>query len=344
MFESIAPFIIIIPAFHSVEDLERCLSSLDELEYPKEDFHVVLVDCHVVNGLKQLLTETLPKYRFGASVLCLPDSPTIKPDWLIESRLNEARNYAIQRVPGRCYVFTEDDCTFEPDWLHKIETALTNEVGAIGGPDILPDGMAWFPRVIDCVLNSFLGTGGMRQGNGRGASQYYPRKENMAIPAWVLDRVGTFSNGKPVAGEMEMASRIRAAGLQIRFLPGNPVWHRRVTTFRNFLRLTAYTASEKVRLMREQNTFIQGPHFLALLATIAGTLIGLFSLVSSHVRLGLVALASTYLVALLSTAVSSAVRTRSALVGLGVLLIMPAHHLSLMFGITKGAMTQTKPC
>ncbi len=304
----------------------------------------MLVDCHVIKGLKQFLTESLPKYGFRASVLCLPDRPTIEPDWLIESRLNEARNCAMQTVPGRCYVFTEDDCTFEPDWLHKIEAALTNnEVGAIGGPDILPDGMTWFPRALDCVLNSFLGTGGMRQGNGRGASQYYPRKENMAIPAWVLNLVGKFPEEKPIGGEMEMASRIRAAGLQIKFLPDNPVWHRRVTSLRNLIRLTARMASEKVQQMRERRAFIPSLHFLVLLATMVGTFFGLLSLANSWARAFLVVLAVGYLVALLACAVSSAVRTRSPSVGLGVLLLMPVHHVSLIFGTTRGAVTRITP-
>lgn len=336
---SIPSFVIIIPVFHSIEDLGRCLSSLEGLDYPKEAFHVVLVDCHMVNGVRQFATERLPKYALSASLVCLPERARIGPDWLIEWRMNEARNYAVQRVAGRCYVFTEDDCTFEADWLHKIEAALTDEVGAIGGPDILPGGMSWSARVIDCVLNSFLGTAGMRGGDGCGARRYHPRKQNMAVPAWVLNRVGTFSEERPLAGEIEMASRIRVAGLEIKFLPDNPVWHRRVTTFRNFLRLTAYTASEKVRLMRDKKTFIQSSHFFIIVAGVLGTVIGAASLVSSHLRVLFVILAAAYLVGLLSTAVASAVRTRSVPVGFGVLMFLPSYHFSLTFGTTKGALT-----
>ncbi len=339
---SVPSFAIIVPILHSLEDLERCLSSLDGLDYPKERFHVVLVDCHIVDGLKQFSTDSLPKYGFRASALFPPDRSTIGPSWLIESRLNEARNYAIQSAPGLCYVFTEDDCTFEPDWLYKIEAALTNKVGAIGGPDILPAGMGWFPRALDCVLNSYLGTAGMRRGDGRRADEYYPRKQNMAIPAWVLNRVGNFPEEKPVSGEIEMASRIRAADLQVKFLPDNPVWHRRVNSLHNFIQLNAYMASENVQCIREHGIFAGSRHFLVLLATMVGALLGVLSMVNSHVRIFVLALAVIYILALLTCAVSSAVRTHSVSVGLGVLVLMPAHHLSLMFGITKGAITRTK--
>ncbi len=77
-------------------------------------------------------------------MLRLPERSEIEPNRHIESRLNEAPNYAIQKVSGQCYIFTVDDCTFEPDWLHKIECTVTDEGGALGGPDILPEGMGWF--------------------------------------------------------------------------------------------------------------------------------------------------------------------------------------------------------
>jgi GT2 family glycosyltransferase len=342
--ESIPGFAIIIPVIHSLDDLKRCLTSLDNLDYPKDRFHVVLVDCHVVQGVEKFLKEDLPNHGFRASTLCIPEQPkTQLPSWLIEARVNEARNYAIQRTPGRCYVFTEDDCTFEPDWLKKIEDAFKDGVGAVGGPDILPDGLGWFPGAIDCVLNSYLGTAGMRRGDGRRKDRYYPRKENMAIPAWVLERVGNFPERKHLGGEMEIAGRIRDADLRIRYLPENPVWHRRITSFGNFIRITAYTASEKVRLMREQHAFIPSPHFLLLLATITGILIALFSFISSPARVFLTALAGAYLIALLACAVFSALRTRSVSVGLGVLTLIPVHHLSLIFGTTKGAFSGTNP-
>lgn len=339
---SIPSFIITIPVIHSLEDLKRCLSSIDNLDYPKGRFLVVLVDCHVLYGLKQFCTENLQKHSFRASMLRLPERSEIEPNRHIESRLNEARNYAIQKVSGQCYVFTVDDCTFEPDWLRKIEEGLIDGVGALGGPDILPDGMGWFLTALDCVLNSYMGTAGMRRGNGRRLNQYYPRKENMAISAQVLSHVRSFPEAKVYSGDMEIANCIREAGFQVKFLPNNPVRHRRVTSFCKFLQNAAYVASEKVQFMREQHAFRKSLHFLVLMAIIGVALVGLFSLVSSYARIFLVTLSGAYLVVLLSTAVLSAVRTRSVLVGFGILMLLPAHHVSLIFGIIKGIATQIK--
>ena len=339
--ESIPTFTIIIPVTHSLENLEWCLASLDHLDYPKDRFHVVLVDCHVVAGLKEFVA-TMPRHEFRCSALSLPERFLRSPSWLHEIRVNEARNYAIQRFLGQCYVFTEDDCAFESDWLHKIEANLADDVGALGGPEILPEGMGWFPRALDCLLNSFLGTAGSRRGDGLKEDWYYPRKVNMAIPTHVLDRIGLFPEEVTSAADVEIAKRIRDVGFQIRFLPDNPVWHRRVTTFRNFVRRNAYTASEKVELLRQKQSFTRSLHFLILVATLMVAVIGLLSLVSNVARILLVALSGVYLLALVSTAVGSAIRTRSITVGLGVLVLMPIHQLSISFGVIKGVVSKLK--
>lgn len=340
--EAVPDFAIIIPVLHSLEDLARCLASLDKLDYPRERFRVILIDCHVLNGLKDFFTARLNRYKAEITVLSLPQRPGISPSWLIEARLNEARNFAIQKVAAQCYVFTLDDCSFEPDWLHKFETALTDEVGALGGPDILPSGMGWFPRALDCVLNSYLGTAGLRRGDGRREKQYYPRKENMAIPARVFSRVGNFPEERPMGGDMHLAARIRGAGLQIRFLTHNPVWHRRVTTLNNFLRMTAYTASEKVQLARGQGSLLRSPHLLVLLTTLGIIFLGLFSFVNDYFRILLIALSGIYFIGLFFTAVWSFLRTCSLSVALGVVLLIPLHHLSIIWGIIQGLLTKSK--
>jgi GT2 family glycosyltransferase len=335
-------FIIIIPIAHSIEDLRRCLTSLETLDYRRDRFHVVLVDCGVVDGVKEFLSENLSGYGLRVSALFLPVNPSEEMNWFIEKRINEARNYAMRVVSGLCYVFTEDDCTFEPDWLQKFENSLSKEVGIMGGPDILPQEMGLFPHALDCLLNSYLGTAGMRRAYGHRAKSYYPRKENMAIPAAIIANVGKFSEEIPVGGEMDIAKRIRDADFKVVYLPNNPVWHWRKTSLLNFIRLAAYTAFQKVKLLRMYNSFFMSAHFIVLVAILAVTLIGLSSLASSHARFLTEVFAGMYLSALFFTAVSSTMHTRSVIVCLTVFLLLPLYHLSLISGIVSGMVAKTK--
>ncbi|UCE19893.1 MAG: glycosyltransferase [Gemmatimonadota bacterium] len=331
------PFVIIIPVTHSLKDLERCLTSIAKLDYPRDRFHVVLVDCRVVPGLGAFMAK-IPKGEFTCRLLTLPERSLTGPSWLHEQRVNEARNFAIRTSPGECYIITEDDCTFEPAWLEKIEAHLADDVGALGGSEILPEGLGWFPRALDCLLNSFLGAAGSRSGNVLKADWYYPRKVNMAIPARILERVGLFPEDISSGAEIEIANRIRHAGFRIRYVEDNPVWHRRVTTFRKFVLRNIYIASEKVKVLRQQHTFFRSLHFLVFLSAIVVIIIGFFSLVSLFARYLFVALVGVYFIVLMVTAIVSASRTRSLAVGLGVLLLGPVHLLTVIWGVFKGAL------
>jgi GT2 family glycosyltransferase len=335
-------FTIIIPVTHSIEDLERCLYSLGRLRYPRDSFLVALIDCGIINGLEEFLRKSIASYSIRINTFRLPDRLSNRFSWHRDACINEARNYAVKRAPGVCYVFTEDDCMFEPDWLHKFEASLSGETGALGGPDILPGNMELFPRALDCILNSYLGTAGQRRGDSSGADNYHPRKCNMLIPAKVLAIVGDFPEDIVMAGEMYMASRIRDAGFRIEFLPHNPVWHRRVTNLYNFIRSTAHLAYEKVLIMRASMTFYRSLHLLVLLAIMTLFILVFTSLISSHARILLAALTAIYLSALFLTGFLSFVRTHSPVIGMLVFFIMPLHHLGLMYGVLKGAVTGRK--
>jgi GT2 family glycosyltransferase len=338
-------FTLIIPVIHSVEDVERCLSSLERMEYPRESFLVALIDCGIIHGLEEFLRKSIDNYSIRINTFRLSDRQSNRFSWHgrhRDARINEARNYAIRRAPGVNYVFTEDDCMFEPDWLQKFEAALSEATGALGGPDILPGEMEMFPRALDCILNSYLGTAGQRRGDGSGADNYYPRKCNMLIPAKVLVIVGDFPEDIVMAGEMNMAGRIRDAGFRIEFLPRNPVWHRRVTTLYNFIRSTSHIAYEKVLLMRASRTFYRSLHFLVFLATIMLFILVSSSLISGYARILIAALTALYLSALFLTGFLSFVRTRSPVIGMLVVFIMPLHHIGLMYGVLRGAMARRK--
>jgi len=331
-------YTIIIPVTHNLVDLKDCLDSLARLDYPQDLFQVALIDCHTVRELPEFFERQLGGYRFRITTITLSESAVKHEAWLHESRVNEARNIAIQRVPSRYFIFTEDDCLFEPDWLRKFDAEITDGTGALGGPDLLPEGMGWLPRALDIILQSFLGTAGSKRGGGLKKEWYYPRKENTVIPASVLKRIGEFPEGLVSGAEIEMARRIREADLSIKYLPHNPVWHRRNTTFRNFVRRNIYHSTEKVRLLRGQGAFLRSPHFLLFAAANAGLLLFAAAMVVSGLRPLLLAAIGCYILLVLLVSIYSLAKTRSVSVGLGMMLLLPSHHLSIALGVLRGAL------
>jgi hypothetical protein len=292
----------------------------------------------MIDGVETLL-RSLPDQGLDLTYLPLPalDPGAVPRDG--HHRINEARNFVIARVAAQVYVFTEDDCTFEADWLRKLDSALLEGVGAAGGPDLLPPGMGWFAITLDCIINSVLGRVGAKPKQDSAKGWYHPHKENMAITANAFDRVGTFPPQRLYGAELEMARRIRAAGMKTVYLADNPVWHKRITTFPTLIRSNVQMAMEKVHVMRENGTFLKSFHFIALLAALLLLLVVLGATVSATSRWLLILLMTGYVAGLGYMAVGAAKSSGKKSVGWGVLLITPLHQLSIVIGIVAGALT-----
>jgi GT2 family glycosyltransferase len=106
-------FSVIVPTFRRDEALARCLAALSGLDYPREDFEVLVV----ADGEAPLQFES--------------------PDGL-EARLvvrprggpGAARNAGALEARGRWLAFVDDDCVPDPDWLGALEKALDAHPGA----------------------------------------------------------------------------------------------------------------------------------------------------------------------------------------------------------------------
>ena len=125
-------FTIVIAVYHSLDLLSDCLASLETLNYPAEDFRVIVLDLGIIDGLGDFMIK-FPRNHLRIEYFHPTGQTRPKSPLLSEVHLNRARNLAVKKFPSNVYVFTEDDCTFEPDWLLKFEPALGDGVGAAGG-------------------------------------------------------------------------------------------------------------------------------------------------------------------------------------------------------------------
>jgi hypothetical protein len=336
--EAHAPTItIVVPVLHSLPELGDCLTSIDKLDYPPERFRVAVVDCRVVDGVDAFCQKLFLALNSDVTQISLPDdAPQVSPEWLIEARMNEGRNAAVEALPAEIYVFTEDDCTFPCGWLRRIAGALTGTVAAVGGPEILPDGMSWFAQSLDAVLNSRIGAGRQRHGTATGKHDYYPRKQNMAYSAQVFESTAPFPEDLPVSGELHLAMMTRQLGLEVAYLEDNPVLHQRINTLSGFRRLSAFTAAENVRLLSARGRLWSSAYgyVIAVGLLLLGVLAAVgFNVVAAAVFGGFTVL---YLAVVLAFATSAAVRAGRVMVFPGSLVLCIAHHSSILLGSLFG--------
>jgi GT2 family glycosyltransferase len=329
-------FSVIIPACHRMEFMELCLESLERLEYPRDGFRIAVIDCGVIDGL----TPYLEHYREGTGLDLyfqrLTDLPTTSSVDPAVARIGEARNLGMRLAPAEYFIFSEDDCSFEPNWLSCIESRLEDDTGMLGGTDVLPSGMGVFAEALDCLLNSKLGSPGGRRGDGASPDSYAPIKDFIVARSRVIDIIGGFPEDVPYGAERIMAQRVRQAGYAVVFTDACPIWHRRVTTLGRFVQNNVMIACRKVRQFRAEGRFHRTAHFGLLIAVGLGALAvalapfdPLFALIAG-VGLGL------YVLVDLLMGLRAVLLKRSMAVGLVHLALMPVHHTSVVLGVLQG--------
>lgn len=110
---------IIIPTLNEEAYIEKTIYALKCLNYPKEDFEIIVVD----NGSQDKTIECAN--RAGANlVLCEEKRGT-----------NMARNKGIENSLGKILVFVDADTEPYRDWLLDVETILNNQtIIGVSGP------------------------------------------------------------------------------------------------------------------------------------------------------------------------------------------------------------------
>lgn len=110
-------FTIIVPTYERPDALKACLESLASLNYPQNDFEVIVVN----DGGRQEL-----------------QIPAVLPRVRVLHQENQgpgaARNFGARHAAGRWLAFTDDDCRPHPAWLSDLREALR------GGEDLLCGG------------------------------------------------------------------------------------------------------------------------------------------------------------------------------------------------------------
>jgi hypothetical protein len=217
-------------------------------------------------------------------------------------------NQACSAAKGNTLAFADDDCIFFPDWLTNLEHALNhgNTVGVIGGEDCLVGDTSSFGLALDHVLNSFLGTGGVRKGQGSRVGKYYPKLWNMAIPRDVATSVALgnekgylhiFNESLDVHEDVDLANRIERTGKQVLFAPEVRIGHYRDTTFTSFF-LRNMAMARTCKSLRVHRI----PHIMLASFILSITVLTVLSLIFPSLRSVLVIMTGAYVAVLLFSA------------------------------------------
>ena len=97
-------FSIIIPTYMRPKALSTCLSSICDLEYPKDKFEVIVVD----DGGTLPIEKTIELFTSRINIKLFRQE---------NAGPGVARNFGARKAEGRFLAFTDDDCEVDQSWL-----------------------------------------------------------------------------------------------------------------------------------------------------------------------------------------------------------------------------------
>lgn len=113
-------FSIVIPTYRRPAQLGDSLAAMTRLEYPREQFEVIIVD----DGSGNPPSDLVASFRNRLEITLTSqthDGPGV------------ARNTGAQMARGRFLAFTDDDCLVTPHWLPALQARLNHMPQALVG-------------------------------------------------------------------------------------------------------------------------------------------------------------------------------------------------------------------
>jgi glycosyltransferase involved in cell wall biosynthesis len=213
---------IVIPTKNNEEVLERCLTSLQNLDYPAKELEIIIVDGHSSDHTVAIAE------RYGCRVF-FEQGGTI----------SSARDLGVEKAHGEYIAFTDADCLVDRQWIRELIKNFNNHIASVGGPNLTPNEDSPFARRVGKVL-TFLSRPGARYGYvGNQVREIYHNPTcNVMYQKKILEEVGGFNHRLVSVDDEELDFRIRQKGYRILYTPYAIVYHFRRPTWKKFLTMS----------------------------------------------------------------------------------------------------------
>jgi len=219
MTQTLPFFSIIIPTFSRPKELERCLESLSDLDYPRDCLEVIVVDDGSAFSLEKIIT----LFRNRLEITLCEES---------HAGPAAARNTGVLQTKGEFLAFTDDDCRPDRRWLRFLAGCLgTDPDSIVGGKTINALNTNAFSEasqlVTDYLYDYYLNI-----------STPSFTTNNLAMTRRTFQNMGGFDTDFPLAAgeDREFCCRVRSQGKKLVFCSDAVVYHWHHLTFAGFWR------------------------------------------------------------------------------------------------------------
>ena len=185
----------IIPTYNRPQHLSTCLQALSCLNYPRDQYEVIVVDDGSVVPLDEVNAQF--KDKLNLSLLRQENAGPAA-----------ARNYGAAHAKAEFLAFTDDDCESVADWLRVFAAQFekTPEV-LLGGKSINKLTNNLFSSTSQLIVDIVY-----RHYNADPLQARFFAANNMAMPTGYFHKLGGFNTNFRTAEDRELCNRWRASG------------------------------------------------------------------------------------------------------------------------------------
>lgn len=224
-------FSVIVPVYNRRDEVEDLLRSLTR--QTDKDFEIILVE----DGSTERCEDIALRYSSELD---------LRYFYKANEGRSIARNYGLEHATGQYFVFFDSDCVIPPDYFKTLGRELAREyMPCFGGPDAASPDFTDVQKAISFSMTSLLTTGGIRGGKVQ-MEKFVPRSFNMGYSREVYERVGGFR--EMFSEDIDMSTRVRQAGFNIRLIRPAFVYHKRRTSLKKFARQTYVFGMSRITL------------------------------------------------------------------------------------------------
>lgn len=234
-------FSLIIPVYNRPDEIKELLESL-MIQSFQQDFEILIVE----DGSEQNSESIVYNFQKIASNRGIELRYFLKQN----TGAGMSRNYGMQEATGDYFIILDSDIIVPEKYLEIVDQSLSkNYTDTFGGPDAAHESFSPTQKAINYAMTSFLTTGGLRGGK-KPQTNFQPRSFNMGISRLAFEKTNGYSNRK-IGEDIELSFRLKEMEFKSQLIPDAYVYHKRRSTFRQFLKQTNNFGKERPLLSKQ---------------------------------------------------------------------------------------------
>jgi glycosyltransferase involved in cell wall biosynthesis len=287
-------FSIIIPVYNRPQEIEELLNSCSQQSFQNE-FEIIVVE----DGSNIKCEDIVDQYKSKLK---------IKYFFKENSGAGDSRNYGMQQASGNYCIILDSDVLLPTHYLEEVyKTLQSNFTDCFGGPDAAHESFTPIQKAINYSMTAVLTTGGIR-GKKTAVGKFQPRSFNMGISKKAFQASNGFSKMK-YGEDIDLSLRLIDLGFESQLIENALVYHKRRSTFKQFLNQTYNFGTARPILNRKYPSTTKITYWFPSLFII-GLVIATIALLNGYWQL--LAIYKIYFIALL---IDSSLQNKSSKVG-----------------------------